>query len=107
VRHCPISSPLINRVMNALWEAGENEEVASAIREVQIFAADDDNRAFIEVYAARELSKQDFERITVAVRGRVPEIVGVIAVDELLVRRVLGHVRGPLFSAADGPPRFE
>jgi 23S rRNA (uracil1939-C5)-methyltransferase len=79
VRRCPISSPLINRGIAALWEAGESHEVAPAVQEVQFFASDDDQRALLEVRATRNLSKQEFERIAVALRGRMPEILGVVA----------------------------
>ncbi len=100
VRHCPISSPLINRVIAALWEAGEAEEIASTIREVQIFAAHDDNQSLVEVYASRNLSKQEFERFAVAIRGRIPEIVGVVAFEAN--RKSDDEETGPSESAARG-----
>jgi 23S rRNA (uracil1939-C5)-methyltransferase len=79
VRHCPISSPLINRVIGGVWEAGENDEVSIAVREVQCFASHDGARALLEIFATKELSKQEFERFAVAIRTRVPEVAGVIA----------------------------
>src|SRR6266702_1177845 len=100
VRHCPISSPLINRVIAALWEAGEAEEIASTIREVQIFAAHDDNQSLVEVYASRNLSKQEFARFAVAIRGRIPEIVGVVAFEAN--RKSDDEETGPSESAARG-----
>jgi 23S rRNA (uracil1939-C5)-methyltransferase len=79
VRHCPISSPLINRGIAAMWAAGESLEVAAAVQEVQFFVSEDDQRAIIEVRATKNLSKQEFERLAVALRERLPEIVGVVA----------------------------
>ena len=79
VRHCPISSPLINRGISALWEAGAQNEISAAVREVQFFVSHDDQHGLLEIYASRDLSKQDFERLAVAIRGRVPEFAGVVA----------------------------
>jgi 23S rRNA (uracil1939-C5)-methyltransferase len=38
VRECPISSPLINRAIRALWELGEAGTVPADIREIEWFA---------------------------------------------------------------------
>jgi 23S rRNA (uracil1939-C5)-methyltransferase len=100
IRHCPISSPLINRVITAVWQAGESEEIAPAIREVQIFAAHDDEHALVEAYGARELSKQEFERFAVAVRGRVSEIVGIVAFEAS--RKADDDETGPAEGASRG-----
>jgi 23S rRNA (uracil1939-C5)-methyltransferase len=100
VRHCPISSPLINRAITALWEAGEHSEIAAAVREVQVFADHHDQRALMEIYASRELTKQEFERAAVAVRGRVPEIVGVVALEAN--RKPEDDETGPAESASHG-----
>jgi 23S rRNA (uracil1939-C5)-methyltransferase len=100
VRHCPISSPLINRGIAALWAAGEGREVAAAVQEVQFFVADDDQRALVEVRATRNLSKQEFERLAVALRGRVPEIAGVVAFEAN--RKADDDETGPAESTSQG-----
>jgi 23S rRNA (uracil1939-C5)-methyltransferase len=100
VRHCPISSPLINRAIIAMWEAGEHNEIADSIREVQIFADHDDQHALMEIYAARELTRQEFERAAVAIRGRVHEIVGVVAFEAN--RKSDEDETGPAESASRG-----
>ena len=100
VRHCPISSPLINRAITAMWEAGEHNEIADSIREVQFFADHDDQHALMEIYAARELTRQEFERVAVAIRGRVHEIVGVVAFEAN--RKSDEDETGPAESASRG-----
>jgi 23S rRNA (uracil1939-C5)-methyltransferase len=100
VRHCPISSPLINRGIAALWAAGESDEVAQSVQEVQFFVAEDDRRALVEIFAMKNLSKQEFERLAVALRGRIPEIVGVVAFEAN--RKVDDDETGPAESPSRG-----
>ncbi len=79
VRECPISSPLINRGIAALWELGEAGDIPAAIREVQFFAAHDERTVLLEIFASRELAKSEFERCSDAIRERLPEVIGVTA----------------------------
>jgi 23S rRNA (uracil1939-C5)-methyltransferase len=51
VKECPISSPLINRAIQAMWRLGEDKRVSDAVREVELFASADDSQLLIEVYA--------------------------------------------------------
>jgi 23S rRNA (uracil1939-C5)-methyltransferase len=100
VRHCPISSPLINRGIAALWAAGESLEIAAAVQEVQFFSSNDDQRALVEVRATKNLIKQEFERLAVALRGRVPEIAGVAAFEA--VRKADDDQTGPSDAVSGG-----
>ena len=101
VRECPISSPLINRAIAALWAAGEAGEVAANIREVQFFAAQDDAGALLEVVAASDLSKPELEGFAAAMQSRVPEIRGVAAF-EMTRKQDDAEATGPAESAARG-----
>jgi 23S rRNA (uracil1939-C5)-methyltransferase len=49
VEHCPISSPLINRALAALWELGRAGKVPQAAREIEFFANADDSRLMAEL----------------------------------------------------------
>ena len=50
VEACPISSPLINRAIEALWKLGRNRQVPAALREVELFANEDDSKLQVELY---------------------------------------------------------
>jgi len=50
VEKCPISSPLINRAMAALWERGRAGEIPAAVRELELFADHADEILLIEAY---------------------------------------------------------
>lgn len=51
IRECPISSPLINRILKVLWTAGEARKIPSAVNEIEIFADGSDELAMIELYS--------------------------------------------------------
>lgn len=48
VEECPISSPLINRAIAALWKLGRNGAVPQHIEEIEFFAGHDDRHLLIE-----------------------------------------------------------
>lgn len=77
VRHCPISSPLINRAIAAVWElAGEAVNYPS-LREVQFFANHDDSELLVELFihhATTPVLLKNFARL---LRERMTEIAGV------------------------------
>ena len=77
VEECPISSPLINRAIAALWQVGRNGKVPAAIRELEMFANADDTQLLLEVYSAPE-NAGTVETFATAVRTALPEIVGVV-----------------------------
>ncbi len=106
VRECPISSPLINRGISALWKAGE--DVPAAVREVQFFANHNDDAAILELFASRDLAKAEFERFAASMQEAVPEIIGVTAFeaarrdhDDDATGETESAGRGVLFSAGE------
>jgi 23S rRNA (uracil1939-C5)-methyltransferase len=50
VRECPISSPLINRILLQLWSAGEAGKIPAGVNEIEVFADASDEHALIELY---------------------------------------------------------
>ena len=52
VEQCPISSPLINRAIAALWELGRASRLSAALREVEFFADADDSSLLLMFYVA-------------------------------------------------------
>ena len=79
VEECPISSPLINRALHALWQLGRDERVNEAIREVQFFANEDDSRLLVEFFIEHGVEPESLRGTVEALRGSMAEIAGVAA----------------------------
>jgi 23S rRNA (uracil1939-C5)-methyltransferase len=98
VEACPISSPLLNRAIETLWRLGRDGKIPSELREVELFANEDDTRLQVELYtdpregeARRTKGAQDFvERL----RAELPEMMSayVSAQAILHARGVRGHI---------------
>ncbi len=76
VKECPISSPLVQRGIAAVWQVGESDANSRGLREVQFFANDDDSQLLVELYTERETAGSLTEFIE-QLRTAVGEIVGV------------------------------
>jgi len=81
VEQCPISSPLINRAIAALWELGRADKASAEVREIEFFANADDTRLLAEL-TVQEAGwwhgrKSDVAQFVIALRAAVPEIAGV------------------------------
>jgi 23S rRNA (uracil1939-C5)-methyltransferase len=88
VEECPISSPLINRAIAMLWTLGREGKVPAALREIELFANEDDTKLQVELYyhprpekpqqekSQKLRSGQDF---AAQLRREMSEIVGVYA----------------------------
>jgi 23S rRNA (uracil1939-C5)-methyltransferase len=50
VRECPISSPLINRALQAMWSLGQAGGMPQEIAEVELFANETDKELLLEFY---------------------------------------------------------
>ena len=80
VRECPISSPLINRALTAIWSFGEAGKVPAGIAELEFFANAEDSELQLEVTLAPHSSRElrgvaDFAR---ALRQEFPAVAGVV-----------------------------
>jgi 23S rRNA (uracil1939-C5)-methyltransferase len=76
VRECPISSPLINRAIAAVWVLGEAGKIGSAVREIEFFADAEDQRLMLEVYADDVTPANETLNSLAAV---LPEAIGILA----------------------------
>ena len=54
VEECPISSPLINRALAAVWQLGRAGRVPAGVQEIEFFANGDDTQLLAEVYCLPE-----------------------------------------------------
>ncbi|HTE91638.1 MAG TPA: 23S rRNA (uracil(1939)-C(5))-methyltransferase RlmD [Terriglobales bacterium] len=78
VEECPISSPLINRVMAAFWEMGRAGKMAEGILELELFANAEDTELLVEAYCAPSIDKSAAEQWTQEARLALPEIAGAV-----------------------------
>jgi 23S rRNA (uracil1939-C5)-methyltransferase len=82
VEECPISSPLINRGIAALWQAGRAGQAVEGVREVEFFANADDTKMLIELLCAPEARRAAVRSWAEELCASMPEIVGVAAFHE-------------------------
>jgi 23S rRNA (uracil1939-C5)-methyltransferase len=75
VQECPISSPLINRVIARLMEL-RGCECPSAVEEIELFADAADARLLAWSFCAREADRDHLSRWAEALQKEVPEIAG-------------------------------
>jgi 23S rRNA (uracil1939-C5)-methyltransferase len=82
VEDCPISSPLINRGIAALWQSGRAGKAADGVREVEFFANADDTRMLLEFLCAPEARRAAVRAWAEEFCTAMPEIAGVVAFRE-------------------------
>jgi 23S rRNA (uracil1939-C5)-methyltransferase len=83
VEECPLSSPLINKAVAALWQQGRASALDKEIAEIEFFANAADDKLLIEIYlsgkgtdALLEKSAAKFFR---SMAADIPELAGVAA----------------------------
>jgi 23S rRNA (uracil1939-C5)-methyltransferase len=82
VEECPISSPLINRGIAALWRNGRLGKVPAGVREVEFFANADDTQLLVYVGCAGEARRAVVRGWAEEFSATLPEIIGVVAFRE-------------------------
>jgi 23S rRNA (uracil1939-C5)-methyltransferase len=82
VEECPISSPLINRGIAALWQAGRTGKAVEGVREIEFFSNADDTRMILEFLCAPEARRAAVRAWAEELCAAIPEIVGVVAFRE-------------------------
>jgi 23S rRNA (uracil1939-C5)-methyltransferase len=73
VRECPISSPLINKVLEALWQGGA---FPSGLQEIEIFADAQDEHCVIELYCSPNGDADDISGWLSSLRRNCPLVLG-------------------------------
>jgi 23S rRNA (uracil1939-C5)-methyltransferase len=83
IEQCPVSSPLINRGIAALWKMGQSKKAAdtipAGIREVEFFANADDTQLLVELSCSAEARRAEVRVFAEELRATLPEIEGVVA----------------------------
>jgi 23S rRNA (uracil1939-C5)-methyltransferase len=82
VEECPISSPLINRGIAALWQSGRAGKVPEGVREVEFFANADDTQLLVDVRCAGTARRSAVRFWAEEFRAALAEIAGVVAFRE-------------------------
>ena len=82
VEECPISSPLINRGIAALWQAGRAGKAVEGVREVEFFANADDTKLLLELLCAPEARRAAVRAWAEELCAAMPEVAGVVAFRE-------------------------
>jgi 23S rRNA (uracil1939-C5)-methyltransferase len=82
VEECPISSPLINRGIAALWQAGRSGKAVEGVREAEFFANSDDTQILLEFLCAPEARRAPVRAWAEDLCATMPEIAGVVAFRE-------------------------
>jgi 23S rRNA (uracil1939-C5)-methyltransferase len=78
ITQCPISSPLLNRAIRALWNAGDAGVVPAAVNEVEIFAEEQDAECLLELYVGgRRPTDDELARFAATIEQELPECVGI------------------------------
>lgn len=79
IEQCPISSPLINRAITALWQLGRAGSVPTHVEEIEFFANADDTKLLLEMNLDNhaEAAGSDVVDFVSELRRAVPAIVGV------------------------------
>ncbi len=82
VEECPISSPLINRGIAALWLAGRAGKTVEGVREIEFFSNADDTKLLLEFLCAPEARRAAVRAWAEELCASMPEIAGVVAFRE-------------------------
>jgi 23S rRNA (uracil1939-C5)-methyltransferase len=82
VEECPISSPLTNRGIAALWQAGRAGKAVEGVREVEFFANADDTKLLLEFLCAPEARRAAVRAWAEDLCTSMPQIAGVVAFRE-------------------------
>ena len=77
VEACPISSPLIQSALAAMWSVGRKGIDSQGLREVQFFADHSDRRLLVEFYCGSDADVPKLKPFAEALRAQLGEIVGV------------------------------
>jgi len=77
VESCPISSPLINQAIAAVWELGRAGKVPSTMHGLQYFANHDDSAMLAELYVRPQSEAGEAERFARELMSQLSAITGV------------------------------
>ncbi len=78
VESCPISSPLINRVIAEVWNLGRAKATPESLHGLQFFANQDDTQLLVEAYVRPGGDPKDLQPFAAALHSTLPAVAGVV-----------------------------
>lgn len=78
VESCPISSPLINQGISAVWELGREGHVPPAVHGMQFFANHDDTALLVEAYVRQDTAATDCKAFAEILMSKLAAIIGIV-----------------------------
>ena len=114
IETCPISSPLINRAIAALWQLGRDGQVPPELPEIELFSNHEDSQLVVELYCeSQEGEKQpkpSAQNFAEQLRSVLPEVVSVYIFSQTSARArgVEGHhTEAPAWTLGTGEFRYQ
>jgi 23S rRNA (uracil1939-C5)-methyltransferase len=80
VKECPISSPLINRALQALWEMAVVRDLPKGVGEIELFADDADEKLLMELLVSPDSQQTVTGIFAEEIQSAISEVAGVAAV---------------------------
>jgi len=81
VEECPISSPLINQAISAVWKLGRAGAVPPDAHSLQFFANHDETTMLVELYVRSNAAEANCSEFAAVLTSNVPAMRGVIVTD--------------------------
>ena len=78
VESCPISSPLINQAIAAVWSLGREKAVPESLHGLQFFANHDDTQLLVEAYIRPGSNARELQPLAAALHSALPPVAGVV-----------------------------
>ena len=76
VEECPISAPLINRAVAAVWQLGRAGKIAPGVREIEFFSNAEDSELQLQLHVA-DIRRQAAVQVAEEIRSVVTEVSGI------------------------------
>ncbi|HZQ19645.1 MAG TPA: 23S rRNA (uracil(1939)-C(5))-methyltransferase RlmD [Terriglobales bacterium] len=77
IERCPISSPLINRAITEIWDAGRRREIPPSVREIELFADSEDKQLLVEAYCDEVSGKAEAEKVATQLKQELVSACGI------------------------------
>jgi 23S rRNA (uracil1939-C5)-methyltransferase len=77
VESCPISSPLINQAIAAVWTLGRQKATPESLHGLQFFTNHDDAQLLVEAYVRPRTDPKELQPFAAALHGALPSVAGV------------------------------
>jgi 23S rRNA (uracil1939-C5)-methyltransferase len=79
VKDCPISSPLINRAIHAVWSLSVNHQLPKGLAEIEFFAEDSDSSMLVEFLCEQGFDEKELRKFAADLNADLPQIAGIVA----------------------------